>query len=143
MTRVRVSHDDEPPPLPGRDRGPAHPGGAERRASPRIAAEEHRAWLAWSDGGRVVVVKGRLVDISGGGLAMLLGPGRSPAAGQEVTFCLRVGSPDCLQGRVLERVGGTADLIRVAFHEDCPDRLLRAARGEGSGGANVGSGEPD
>lgn len=106
----------------------------DRRECPRYAPAETLAWVGWWKGGRFLVTRAELVNLSKGGALVTLG--KRPPASQPVWMCL--GSPhpvDYVQARVLDASPGIetksqpgdAVIARLEFHSPCPPLFFLAA----------------
>ncbi len=90
---------------------------ADQRQSPRFTLRDGRATLSWHEGPDRIAIEAVVVDLSGGGSAVLVA--RSPAVDQSVWFRLECGSVK-LEPWQARTLGSSADtsgnkLVRLQF----------------------------
>lgn len=95
----------------------------ERRLHPRLPAVDFRVWLGgWASERDFVTIAARIVNISRGGVLALT----NIAFAEYDDVWLRLGNPTidcCVRAEVLQSSAtGDGDyLLRLRFHESCPD----------------------
>ncbi|MDR3638908.1 MAG: PilZ domain-containing protein [Isosphaeraceae bacterium] len=100
-----------------------------RRREPRYPAEHGQANLGWYHGESYRTVAGRLEDVSSGGASLVVDDGATWEGG-DVWLCLSGGvRTEWVRAEVAgaTQVEGSAQRIRLKFHESCPFDFFKTA----------------
>lgn len=100
----------------------------DRRKEPRYPAKHDRANLGWYCGESYETLSGRLEDVSSGGASLVLEG--ATWAGGDVWLCLSGDAgTDWVRAEVVgaSQVDGSAQRIRLKFHESCPFDFFKTA----------------